>query len=217
MIVSHRQTPYMNVCASIYQRRIYVVQIKLQTPIEVIQARDAMVVHVGLQIFVLSSGEHGQRAVMLAWTISRHCGAAWSTQQILCPPALGTHHFRLPERPVQPVNGRVRVPRRRINPCRCNTSPALSHSVHCLFKYCSNPTNCHWVSPVTYSVHWVKCSFVSIHDRITIYISPPKILTLFCLFGTEILAVTVTDAKSVQFRGWCHASPEQLVGLLQYI
>jgi hypothetical protein len=55
------------------------------------------------------------------------------------------------------------------------------------------------VSPVTYSVHWVGCSFVGNHERITIYVSPaiagPKILTLFCLFWTEILAVTVTNAK----------------------
>jgi hypothetical protein len=30
----------------------------------------------------------------------------------------------------------------------------------------------------------------------------------------EILAITVTNAKSVQLRGWRQASPEQLVGLL---
>jgi hypothetical protein len=57
----------------------------------------------------------------------------------------------------------------------------------------------HWVLPVTYSVHWVGCSFLGNHGRITIYGSPaiagPKFLTLFCLFWTEILAVTVTNAK----------------------
>jgi hypothetical protein len=62
-------------------------------------------------------------------------------------------------------------------------------------------------------VHSSKCSFLGNHEKFTS--SPAKPDRIFFGILLPIMAVTVTDTKSVQFAGWRHASPEHLVGLVQ--
>jgi hypothetical protein len=78
----------------------------------------------------------------------------------------------------------------------------------------------HGVVTVTKGVHWLRCSFLGNHGKITISGGPanagPEIFAFLGLFGPQNPAVTVTYTKSVQFAMLHHPSPEHLVEIVQY-
>jgi hypothetical protein len=59
----------------------------------------------------------------------------------------------------------------------------------------------HGVSPVTSIVHWVSCSFLGNHDKITIKgnttVAGLKIFAFLGLFGSKIAPSPVTETKIV--------------------
>lgn len=78
----------------------------------------------------------------------------------------------------------------------------------------------HGMSPVTSIVHWIQCSFLGNHGKIPINGNSAdagsETLVFFGLFGSQNRSVTVTWTKLVQFRTFCHPSPEPLVEIVQY-
>jgi hypothetical protein len=74
------------------------------------------------------------------------------------------------------------------------------------------------VSPVTSIVHWVSCSFLGNHDKITIEGNcRNEDFRVFRPIWAKICAVTCHQGQNCSFTGPCHPSPEPLVETLQYI